>query len=65
MAYTFGASSESIFMERIFSSSTTWTPPFNCRAYVTVIGAGASAASARNTSDHRAAAASGGGAGGL
>ena len=64
MPYTFGSKDESIFMERIFSSSTTWTPPFNCRAYVTVIGAGASAASARNTSDHRAAAASGGGAGG-
>ena len=59
-----GKSNDSIFMERIFSRSTTWSPPFDCRAYVTVIGAGASGASARNTSDHRAAAASGGGAGG-
>ena len=58
------ASNDSILMERIFSASTTWSPPFDCRAYVTVIGAGASGASARNTSDHRAAAASGGGAGG-
>ena len=64
MPYTFGTKSESIFMERIFSVSTTWSPPFDCRAYVTVIGAGASGASARNTSDNRAAAASGGGAGG-
>jgi len=59
-----GTKSESIFMERIFSDSTTWTPSFSCRAYVTVIGAGASGASARNTSDNRAAAASAGGAGG-
>ena len=59
-----GKSNDSIFMERIFSRSTTWSPPFDCRAYVTVIGAGASGASARNTSDNRAGAASGGGAGG-
>ena len=59
-----GTKSESIFVERIFSNSTTWTPSFSCRAYVTVIGPGGSGGSARNTSDNRAAAASGGGAGG-
>ena len=64
MPYTFGSKDESIFMERVFTASTTWTPPFNCRAYVTVIGPGGSGASRRNTSNGTAMAASGGGAGG-
>ena len=64
MPYTFGSKSESIFMERVFSTSTTWSPPFDCRAYVTVIGPGGSGGSARNTTDNGTAAASGGGAGG-
>ena len=59
-----GSKSESIFMERVFSTSTTWSPPFDCRAYVTVIGPGGSGGSARNTTDNGTAAASGGGAGG-
>jgi hypothetical protein len=59
-----GTKSESIFLERIFSNSTTWTPSFSCRAYVTVIGPGGSAAHARSTSDNYAIAASGGGGGG-
>ena len=59
-----GTKSESIFLERIFSNSTTWTPSFSCRAYVTVIGPGGSAAHARGTTDHQSYAASGGGGGG-
>ena len=58
------ASNESIFQERVFANSTTWSPGFNCRAYVTVIGPGGSGASRRNTTVNQAQAASGGGAGG-
>ena len=59
-----GTNSESVFVERIFSVSTTWTPSFNCRAYVTVIGPGGSGAHARGTSAEDVYAASGGGGGG-
>jgi len=58
------ASNEAIFQERIFTASTTWSPPFNCRAYVTVIGAGGSGGSARQTTSGDSYAAAGGGAGG-
>ena len=59
-----GTKSESIFMEQIFTATRTWSPPFSCRAHVTVIGPGGSGASGRSTSDNYACAASGGGAGG-
>ena len=64
MPYVFGSKDESIFQERVFANSRTWSPPFNCRAYVTVIGPGGSGGSARGTNADRAHAASGGGGGG-
>ena len=63
MPYVFGSKDESIFQERVFANSRTWSPPFNCRAYVTVIGPGGSGGSARGTNADRAHAASGGGGG--
>ena len=64
MAYTFGASSESIIHEWLFQSSASWVPPYDCRAYVTVIGPGGSGGSYRDDGDHRSYVGSGGGAGG-
>ena len=64
MPYVFGSKDESIFQERVFANSSTWSPPFNCRAYVTVIGPGGAGGSARGTNGNRAHAAAGGGAGG-
>jgi len=59
-----GTQNEAVFMERVFTTSTTWTPPFGCRAYVTVIGPGGGGGNARHTADHYAYCASGGGGGG-
>ena len=64
MPYIFGSKSEVVLQERIFQYSTTWSPPFNCKAYVTVIGAGGAGASSLMNNSGTAYCAAGGGAGG-
>ena len=64
MPVSLGTSSESIIHEWLFQSSASWVPPYDCRAYVTVIGPGGSGGSYKDATAHESYVASGGGAGG-
>ena len=60
-----GSKTQSVINELVFNTTTTWACPFDCRAIVTVIGAGGGGGAGRNDSGGYSVVAAGGGAGGV
>ena len=58
-----GAGGQGFIRQIVFADDASWTPPFGCKAIVTVIGGGGSGGAAKGNGTSRVAA-TGGGAGG-
>ena len=60
-----GSKNQSVINELLFTITTTWACPFDCKAIVTVIGAGGAGGSTEHNNAGCRLSAGGGGAGGV